>query len=487
MIAPSTSPEPDLPGRLRHFTDRQAALAAFDALWPGDGTWVLAFHGLSGNGKSTLIDYLVETRAKRDGYPWAILDFEGSRGLTLRSDWRALLDHLAGQWGLGRHPGYTAAREEARRAYEAIRHSLQVRLEQRAEQGQITASPITIEVGQSEALRRADERTRHQTAAALLNAAGAAYAHQRPLLFLDTYELMARAADKAYAGWLWLWLGAMAVRLPGLRVIVGSRDELAGLTGRERQQQPLNFFSRADSDELLRKLGVAEPAWRAAVFERLAAGHPLLTEMAADLWDDAQTSGQPLPAADIPRLAGQEPAVEWLTGRILDRLESPLKAAVRWAALLRRFDQESLAAILPDGSGRLSDDDFDRLRCYSFVAPARVGRGWACHDLLRRVQNAYLATNKPTALREFHAQAAAYFAAAGEEAETLYHSLLAGDEDAPAAWNEAAYNAYLNLEWPRWTALLQVIEKPGDPSAAGAGGPGSLSTGAVASLAVRDG
>ena len=71
MTAPSTSPDAGLPERLRHFTNREQALAAFDGLWPGGGTWVLAFHGLSGNGKSTLIDYLIETRAKPAGYPWA--------------------------------------------------------------------------------------------------------------------------------------------------------------------------------------------------------------------------------------------------------------------------------------------------------------------------------------------------------------------------------------------------------------------------------
>ena len=460
MTARSNSPDQPLPERLRHFTDRDEAIAAFEALWPGDGVWALAFHGLSGNGKSTLIDFLIETRCKPGDIGWAILDFEGSRGLALQTDWRGLLDSLAQQWGLATHPTYTAGRELARREYEAIRQSLQVRLEQKAEHGQITTSPITIDAGQGELLRQANGRARHQTAAALLEAAAATHTNRRLALFLDTYELMAQAADKEYTGWLWRWLGQAAIRLPGLRVIVGSREELAELARRERRQEALTFFNRTDSDQLLQRLKVTDPAWRAAVFERLAGGHPLLTEMAADLWREAQTSGHPLPAAEIPQLAGQERAVEWLTGRILDRLEQPLKAAVRWAALLRRFDQECLAAILPDQAGQLADDDFDRLRRYSFVAPARLGQGWACHDLLRRVQNAYLRTNKPTAQRQFHNQAAAYFAAVGDEVETLYHALMAGDETAPKVWVEATHAAYLRLDWPTWAALLAVTESP---------------------------
>jgi tetratricopeptide (TPR) repeat protein len=279
-------------------------------------------------------------------------------------------------------------------------------------------------------------------------------------LFLDTYELLAQAADKEYAGWLWTWLGNATVRLPGLRVVVGSREALGDLTRRERRQEFLATFDQDDSDDLLSKLGVDDSAWRAAVFERLAGGHPLLTEMAADLWRDAQESGIPLPVEAIPELAGQEQAVEWLTGRILDRLDEPIKSAVRWAALLRRFDQEILAAVLPDNVGHLSDDNLDRLRRYSFVSSARVGRGQACHDLLRRVQNAYLLANKPRACRAFHARAAAHFAAEEDEVETLYHGLMASDEAAPGVWYERTHAAYLRLDWPRWSALLEVVESP---------------------------
>jgi tetratricopeptide (TPR) repeat protein len=460
MTAPSNLTEIELPTHLCHFTNREAAIAAFDALWPGDGTWVLAFDGMSGNGKTTLIDFLIETRCKPDGTSWAILDFEGSRGLTLRTDWRALLEALAGQWGLAEHPTYASGRESARAEYETIHRSLQMQIGLIAEQGQIEGSPITIDASQSEALRQADHRARDDTGAALLAAAVVTHAGRRLALFLDTYETLSRAADKEYAGWLWAWLSNAATRLPGLRVIVGGREKLTGLPRRVRRQESLHVFKQDDSDQLLSKLGVDDPAWRKAVFERLAGGHPLLTEMAADLWQEARQSDRPLPVEAIPKLAGQEQAVEWLTGRILDRLEEPIKSAVRWAALLRRFDQEILAAMLLDDAGRLDDDAFEQLRSYSFVSPARVGQGQACHDLLRRVQNAYLSANKPRACREFHARAAAHFAAEGDVVEALYHGLMAGEEAVPATWYEATHGAYLGLDWPRWSALLEVVESP---------------------------
>ena len=269
MTAPSRSSEIELPRRLRHFTDRKAALDAFDALWPGDGTWVLAFDGISGNGKTTLIDYLIWTRCQPNDRPWAVLDFEGARGM------------------------YTRGRDAARAEYEKVRRTLQIQIEQKADQGgQIENSPLTVDATQSEAERHANQRARHATATALQEAAIDVHAQQPIILFLDTYELLARAADKEYAGWLWSWLSNAATRLPRLRVIVGSRDKLEGLTQRERRQEPLEVFDRADSEELLHKLDVDNPAWQSAVFERLAGGHPLLTEMAADLWQAAQKSGR---------------------------------------------------------------------------------------------------------------------------------------------------------------------------------------------------
>ncbi|MBN1991391.1 MAG: hypothetical protein JW953_01715 [Anaerolineae bacterium] len=464
MTAPSTLPD-DLPFRLRHFTNRQSALAAFDALWPGDGTWTLAFDGLSGNGKSTLIDFLIETRCKPSAWPWAILDFEGSRGFAFRADWLALLDALAEQWHLSQHPAYCGPRQSAWEQYQAAQRVVQIQIQQQAERrGRIEASPITIDAGpaHSQALRQANAQARAAAAAALLNAAASVYANQPLALFMDTYELMAEGSDKEYEGWLWAWLSAAAGRLPGLRVIVGSRRPLTGLNQRDRRQEELPEFDRPHSDELLQKLGVDDPAWRAAVFDRLALGHPLLTEMAANLWDEARRSGQPLPAAaNIPRLAGQETAVDWLAGRILDRLVDPLKSAVRWAALLRRFDREILAEALPPDAGRLSDDEYERLRRYSFVAPARLGPGYACHNLLRRVQNAHLANNQPQAQANFHRRAAACFAARPNgRLETLYHRLMAGDEAAPEEWSKQVHAAYLRLEWPLWSALLEIVDSP---------------------------
>lgn len=43
----------------KHFTDREAALAAYDALWQPETTQrILNVEGISGNGKTTLLWYI---------------------------------------------------------------------------------------------------------------------------------------------------------------------------------------------------------------------------------------------------------------------------------------------------------------------------------------------------------------------------------------------------------------------------------------------
>lgn len=51
-------------GSIEHFQDRDEAKAAFDGLWTGNRTWVLAFDGFSGHGKSTLIEWLIANRCQ---------------------------------------------------------------------------------------------------------------------------------------------------------------------------------------------------------------------------------------------------------------------------------------------------------------------------------------------------------------------------------------------------------------------------------------
>ena len=63
---------------LAYFTDREAQIDAYDRLWKSKAPWILAFDGLSGNGKSTLLDWLIANRCQPAGTPHALLDLYSS-------------------------------------------------------------------------------------------------------------------------------------------------------------------------------------------------------------------------------------------------------------------------------------------------------------------------------------------------------------------------------------------------------------------------
>ncbi|MCI5222344.1 MAG: hypothetical protein D3924_06650, partial [Candidatus Electrothrix sp. AR4] len=68
--------------RLTHFTDRKGQIAAFDALWDDGSPWLLVLSGMSGNGKSMLIDWLIEKRCRPQKIAFSKMDMGLSGGLN---------------------------------------------------------------------------------------------------------------------------------------------------------------------------------------------------------------------------------------------------------------------------------------------------------------------------------------------------------------------------------------------------------------------
>ena len=121
-----------------HFTDRQEALAAYDALWvPGTSQRVLNIEGISGNGKSTLLWYIDKHHPKPADRLHLTLDMANE---SLRTGDYTLLDLIARQlreW-LPRKAfeAYDRQRKDALDQASAIRKaSVQIKIDQHAEGG----------------------------------------------------------------------------------------------------------------------------------------------------------------------------------------------------------------------------------------------------------------------------------------------------------------------------------------------------------------
>ena len=76
---------------LAHFQDRETAIAAFDHLWEASTPWILAFTGLSGQGKSTFLDWLEAKRCQANNLPYALIGI-GEYAAQIRGALDGMLD-----------------------------------------------------------------------------------------------------------------------------------------------------------------------------------------------------------------------------------------------------------------------------------------------------------------------------------------------------------------------------------------------------------
>jgi hypothetical protein len=319
-----------------------------------------------------------------------------------------------------------------------------------------SGSEQTMSADVVKAYREMDLQARDWLADAWLNCLSS-HKHPKLVLFLDTYEQFQDTAEKADRDWLWATLARAHALLPGLRVVVGSRELVKG-PERGLLSEPVKAFSQTHSDALLISLGVTDPNFRAAVYHKLAEGHPLVTRLAAEAWLVASAHGDGLKSQDVPDVADLDEALQWVHGKIVDRLDEPLKSAVRWGALLRSFNAEVLNIIL---EVTLTDDQFTQLAGYAFIIKVREHLGWTCHSQVRRAQSGYLRQERPAEFSDFHRRAAGYFQGK-DPLEWLYH-LLCVDEERDSAfqqWQQAEETAAFRYVHDVWERLLEVAESP---------------------------
>ena len=456
---------------LTHFTDRREQIDAFDRLWQRDLPWALLFTGMSGNGKSTLIDWLMAHKC-RDLRPVKIDLYSGLDQAAILERLAELLPGPAArryrQAGRALSEGYYQARQDLLKAA-AARPLTAIQTAQ--DHSQISQASIQINTGLAEA-QAALRAGYHQQLTARWLAELPQLPAERAVIFLDTYERAEESNPKEELAWLWQLLESIHIVNPHVRVIVGSRHDLAHQPAHAwRQRYKLDSFSRPDSDRFLNSWSENElPADLAAAIFGLARGHPLLTEMAAEIWRDGRLAGRPLTPAELWAGLAARSAEEWLYGRMINRLEAleeaRLVAAVRYGPLLRHFNLRSLNALLPEAVAPLDDAAFRRLTAYAFIKKLPSG-GWSFHELMRDVQLAYLAEQDDPEIEACHRRAAQFFGeqagkGGGSEAarNRLYHKCFLEPAAMFGDWLAELFQAQLAGERAWWAELLAVMEAP---------------------------
>lgn len=357
---------------LEHFQDRDKAKGAFDALLEQELDYILVYHGFSGYGKTTLRLWLEHKKCRVNDIAYALVDFDipTSYEMLLTGLLRDIKDKLpSGIYNRYRQQRDQIMQDLAQRV-EAI-HATQTLTD-----GENNTAHINMNL--ADAMQKAEEFARNRLITLWLDCLED-YPAQPLVFFFDTFEKYEKGEH-----WLWQTLVEAHKRVRGLRIVIGTRQNITS-PPQGTIQIELDPFVTADSEALLVSLGVTSASYRQAVYDKLAQGHPGVTKFAADLWKTSQARGEILEGDDIEPVGNIPDAVEWIQSKIIERLEEPLKSAVRWMPLLRRFNQDILNAVLPENVDFGNDDgEFEQLTAYTFVR--QNGAYWMCHDLLRGVQ-----------------------------------------------------------------------------------------------------
>jgi tetratricopeptide (TPR) repeat protein len=425
----------------------------------GNGPWMLLITGQGGNGKSRLLRQLqAETP---DGIQTGLLDFANE---YLRTDPLSAAEAV----GNCLEPLVDAT---GFRAFRAFRQEARAGRQRLAEMQLSLRQTITVEAGSqaqglsqsmntASAVNEMRKQVERMTTEALLEMARGA--RGRPLtLLLDTCEWFHEPGSQDVGTWLKDTLPRLRERLGGaLRVVAAGREGLERLFPFEGSaRHNLLLLTPIELERYLQQLGMEDAITRQAVYA-MTRGHPLCASIVAQVWLE-----RPFGPAELPAFQGEfsDLAVtQWVSERVLDRLQPPYDDLARYGVLLRSFDLPLLRAVFSEllDSG---DQVFRRLIAYSFIVRLAGGR-FAFHDLLRQVQAGYLRRQMPEHWKEYHQRALRFFEPQREEvfgrqfqpADAYYHALALDEQIAGGVWERVVVEASIIGEKDYWSRLLQA-------------------------------
>ncbi len=434
---------------LDYFQDRENAIALFDRVWADENVWILAFNGVAGQGKSTLLDWLEVNRCRARGARYSAVPI-GDFFSNLSGFLSRLLEASSMKMGNERLETFQSARDKV--LEDLNQRILHIRQYQNVENSPEAQQSMSANV--AEAVRALQGQAEAVVIEHWLACLRSANIQERTVFLLDNYDIYQDNVSLDEIRRLWSTLERARQVLP-LLVIVASREpvrhtEHIEALRRGLEGSTLPDLSQADSSALLAALGIQDSAFHAAVF-RLAQGHPLLTRMAADAWHEAPGG---ILAAEVPKVTSREQAVSWLQNFIINRLEPQLRLAARWMMVLRWFSFEVLNAVLAEP---IHEEQYRRLTQYAFVVPSKLVEGRkAGHDLVRRVQIEELRREQETRFAAFQRRAMTFFAEHDLPLEALYHQFLVEPEAAFKTWQDWEAQAGFRFDHHPWALLSEL-------------------------------
>ncbi|MEU9856354.1 hypothetical protein [Streptomyces sp. NPDC047974] len=435
------------------FTDREAAIAAFDGFVGQPDSQVLVLWGVAGMGKTRLLGEL-QSRVPSSQCS-GLIDLSVLTGGSHDGAWGEhppagdLLSRIARavvSWDPSLSRQAIRFKHAAKAAVDLLRPA-DVDVHITATDGSvITGNTINIDSGPSAEVYA---QYRRQLVEALTEMV---HRLRRPgILLLDTAELLALlddvAAEQPGRGQPPLSHWFTHVVLPALlqssslvKVVVAGRDELPMPKGLRVESHEVSAWEERHTVRYLASCGIEDKDLARAA-HHACHGVPLWLSLIADLAHTLAEHGERLSPDLLHREAAGRPARTWLPRVFLSRLPPVQQKILKAAVVLRSPTRESLATLL-EGE-ELPHGWFERFRQYSFVRPLGDTGHRQIHALIRQPMLADLANEEPLRLRMLHETAARYFAAVGRRVflEETYHRFAVGDMTTARQWERSVDEA----------------------------------------------
>ena len=454
------------------FKGREDEKELFDFLLKRDEKWLLLFTGVSGIGKSTLLNWLIENRCAPGNIPYAKFDFEKIRvdfksyyeySLFLLDDvYRCIKPYLA----------HENIRKYEKKVEEISKPSDQKRI-----------LFLQIFTGSSSQLLHEDAGSIYENNAirrldAFFDCLEEDLQKLTVVFLCDTFE---KASDEKRQ-WIFEFWRKFRDRGIALKVVIAMQEmaSLSGIWGEALRHQ-LDNLSEGDIDTLFIERGVTDAGYRTKIYQEISHGHPLITNFAIELWRKSIAAGKPIKATDIPQeIYGQEKAVKWLNERMIERLEPSIQKIARWGVLLRSFDLEIINSLILQGEKELEFKEFEQFRELSFIeksspdeqvwpsSPDEQVWPWHFHNFMRKVMKKDFIETNSGKYEAFSERAYAYFIQKRNYKkkkikqryilEALYHHFQFAPEEALAEWNKYRREAKQEQDNDFWTMLIQLTD-----------------------------
>ncbi|MEA2165881.1 MAG: hypothetical protein QOK37_4008 [Thermoanaerobaculia bacterium] len=370
-----------------YFIKRNEIVAAFGKLIsPEAKRLVLMVDGLSGTGKSVLIDWLRKNESKNIRTARILL----SPALQERE----LLRSLVSQLNPAQVENYEKRLDESnanRGALVSVTQSAEGRLGGSVDDATQTITLNLQEAGGLMELQRRSERLDALTAAIRM-------VDVSPwVIFFDESEHLGQPdLNRAI---LQEFIPALRARFQNVRLyFTGQSVPFDAFERFEYQRLALGVFDRKLTTELLRNANVDERLYE-RIFE-LTGGHPLLLGM----WLDAEENeaGE----RDIEEEFDEVATTRWIYDRVVSRFTDPnVRRVAANLSLLEWFDLGLLRSIYDE---EISEDAFEQMIRRSFIKSSGKGR-WRCHDIVRKRLPAHRWRIDPEGCREVYRRSAEAF------------------------------------------------------------------------------